>query len=128
MGLSQRFSDFDLACSAELSAIKRHQPPFNKNMVSSPGMLGRAGTTEFRHTEEAKQRIGLAGIGRRLSPEHKAALAAGAIKRIGRKQKPEHIEKIRQANTGRKRSQESIAKMKAAQQRRKDAIAGLTHN
>ena len=40
MGEKQRHSDFASACQAELEAIARHRPPYNKILASSPGATG----------------------------------------------------------------------------------------
>lgn len=60
------------------------------------------------HTEEVKEKIRQANLGKTLSPEHKKKLIAA---NTGRVKTPEEIEKLRQANLGRKMSLESKQKM-----------------
>lgn len=60
------------------------------------------------HSEETKEKIRQANLGKTLSPEHKAKLIAA---NTGRKKTSEEIEKLRQANLGKKMSEESKQKM-----------------
>lgn len=60
------------------------------------------------HSEETKEKIRQANLGKTLSPEHKAKLIAANTER---KKTPEEIEKLRQANLGKKMSEESKQKM-----------------
>ena len=69
MGLLQRHSTFEAACDAEIAAIVKHHPKYNKHLVSSTGALGRKNAKGYKHTPEAKVRILKAVTGRRQSSE-----------------------------------------------------------
>lgn len=93
MGLKQRHSTFEEACAAEVKAIEKHRPPYNKLTCSSRGALGyrhdaarinriseaasypRSEATKLKmskpKTEETK-----AKMRKPKSPEHRAKLAA----------------------------------------------------
>jgi len=51
MGMKQRHSTFEAACAAELTAIARHRPPYNKLLASGAGAFG------YKHTPEALARM-----------------------------------------------------------------------
>lgn len=60
------------------------------------------------HSEETKQKLREANLGKKLTPEHKAKLIAA---NTGRKKTPEEIERIRQLNLGKPMSSETKQKM-----------------
>ena len=51
LGVCQKHSSFENACAAELAAIQKHRPPYNKYIVSSVGAFG------HRHSVEALEKI-----------------------------------------------------------------------
>ncbi len=64
---------------------------------------------DFKHTEEAKEKIRVAGIGRKLSEEHRESLKNS---RIGYRSSQETLDKMRQVQLGKKHSPETIEKIK----------------
>lgn len=60
------------------------------------------------HSEETKQKLREANLGKKLTPEHKAKLIAA---NTGRQKTPEEIERIRQLNLGKPMSSETKQKM-----------------
>lgn len=99
LGLSQRFKDLGKACEAERDAIRRHDPPLNQRIASSPSSFGQV-----------------------MSAETRAKLAKA---QTGRKHSDASRERRRQSLMGHPVSDESRLKMKAAQQarRRREALA-----
>jgi hypothetical protein len=127
-GTAQRHADFEAACKAELRAIESHQPKYNKNLVSSPGMYGKAGTVHFQHTEEAKRKIGAHFKNKQVSPEQANRLRMSCYNRLGSHQSLKTIDKRRQALLGQKRSEETKAKLRATWARRKqNALPNPNH-
>lgn len=111
MGICQRHSTFEAACSAELKAIARHQTSFNKKMISSPGNYGRP------LSEGQKKRISQRNKGHRHTLESKAKMSAtkklNPMSQAGR----ESISKAARGNkncAGRVLSEETKAKISAA--------------
>jgi len=103
---------------------------------------GGGGTTGLKFpdrpkpTEETKRRISQTLMGRKLSPEQRAAISEGqrtrrvypehytwghkiAVALTGKKQSPELIKKRVRANTGKKRSPEQIERLRQGQLRRR---------
>lgn len=104
MGLCQRHATFDEASKAELQAIAKHRPPFNKHYVSSLGGLGQV-RSGFKHTPEVIEIIRATSTGRRQSPET-------CLK------KSEALKGEKAPWFGKKFSPETRAKMSAAQKAR----------
>jgi predicted GIY-YIG superfamily endonuclease len=69
LGISQRFQTFSEACEAELLAIEKHRPVYNKNLVSSVGHFGKP------LTESTKQKLRTAMLGRSLSAATKKKMS-----------------------------------------------------
>lgn len=104
MGICQRYSDFESACKAELIAIKKHRPPYNKSIQSSSGRFGKVGVPisdwhraqlSKAHTgrvvsAETRQKKRLAALGHKHSQTTKDLIAS--IRR-GSKQSPETVAK-----------------------------------
>lgn len=105
LGTCQRFSDFGKACLAEIKAIARHEPPFNKNLVSASGNFGNIGT--YHHSAEIKERIRANSSQYRHSPEVKARLRLASLGN--------------QHGKGKKRSAESIAQVLATKKAKREA-------
>jgi len=103
LGICQRHSSLEAASAAELVAIAKHWPPFNKHLVSVPGGFHCKGKPK---SEEHRKKIGLATKGNKG--------------RTGKVNSPEHREAIRKAQTGnkhwlgKKHSEETKAKIKAS--------------
>lgn len=99
LGVCQRYSDFERACKAELRAIAKHWPPYNKSLISSLGKLGQSTGVGYKLSEEHKAKIARAGMGRALSEEAKESirrkLKGHVVSEATRK-------KIGDANRGRK--------------------------
>lgn len=108
LGVSQRFSSFEEACAAELKAITRHHPPWNKSVQSSNGRYGHKG---HRISDWHKNQISLTNRARVLTPEHKLRISASLR---GKTLGPETRAKIAAANIGKKQSPETIAKRLAS--------------
>ena len=62
-GMSQRFLDFDMSCIAELRAILKHQPPYNRIVASSLGFKG------SQHSSTARNQISTKNQGRSINLE-----------------------------------------------------------
>ena len=56
MGECQRFSTFEEACAAEIKAISKNHPPFNRLVTSSRGAYG------YKHTEHALAKVRAAAM------------------------------------------------------------------
>lgn len=103
-GLFQRFSDFDKACRAELLAISKHWPPYNKYLTSSRGGRGLPKT----HTQATKMKISMtkSGVpneklrGRQFSQETRAKMSAA---KAGRSLSAETRARMSASRTGLKR-------------------------
>jgi len=104
LGVCQRFSTIDQACSAELVALAKHKPPFNKRLASSTGRLGHRGATI---SEWHRQQVIKSRKGRTVSEETKDRTRASML---GKKLSEETKQKIREANLGKKQSPEAVAK------------------
>lgn len=63
---------------------------------------------------ETREKIGVAHRGKKLLPEHIAALNAGARRRKGRSLTPEHLANVRAAAVGRKPSRKAVEAARAA--------------
>ena len=108
LGPCQRFSDFDSACQAELRAIKKHLPPFNKSVQSSKGRYGKTG---IPITDWHRKRLSEAHTGKVVSEETRSKQRSAML---GRKLSPETKAKVAAANLGKKQSPETISKRMAA--------------
>lgn len=97
-GIPQRHSSMEAAAAAELAAIAKHRPPFNKYLTSSPGRFGKS----CPHSDETKQKISRAKMG------------VANPKLQGRVFSDETKAKMRAAKVGRKLSPETRARMSAA--------------
>lgn len=134
-GFHQRHSDFGRACQAELSAITKHRPVFNKKLISTRGSIGCARDEAYRqklsaalkgrrgsmtgrtHSAETRKKISESNIGKFMpsyvmSEERKAKIGAANKGKLswakGRKQSPEHTAAIKQARL--KQEQEKRAR------------------
>lgn len=117
-GFPQRFSSFDEACFAELAAIKRTKPPFNKNNVSSAGMLGRKPNITAQQIEAIKK----ANTGREPSEKTREKMSQALKGRVFSEEHRRRLKEVwkpRLAMHGRKHSPETRAKMSASQLNRK---------
>ena len=102
LGPCQRFVFFEQAQTAEREAIRRHQPPYNKKIMSATGMFGKKQTAETREkirqsllggkrSAETRARVSLArkgrptNTGKKWSPEVRARMAVAAKLREERK-------------------------------------------
>lgn len=91
LGVCQRFTNLDDACSAEIAAIQKHRPKFNKVVASSYGTIGiQAGRNSARvWTKEARDKVGRSSKGRNVgsrgyshSVEARARMSIKATGRI----------------------------------------------
>ena len=134
MGVCQRFSEFSKACKAELVAIQKHRPPFNKVLVSSAGSLGLSipqstFTKEKRSrslagkpkTEEHKNNMSKAHLGKVFTEEHRKKISH-AKQNISNETRA----KIGAASKGRHWSEASKEKLR--QTRRLKNMKGGTQN
>lgn len=124
LGICQRFTLFQDAADAEIKAILKHRPKFNKKVISSAGTLGRARTAEER-LRISIGNTGNAGCAHFKGKKHTdETLAKMSKSQQGHPVSDETKEKIRQArlgNTfrlGKKHSPEAKANMRAARQAR----------
>lgn len=95
LGLCQRYSDFIEASKAELRAINRHWPPYNKQLISSLGNLGQKPLLGRVQTPEHRAKISAGGKGRPVSQETRNKIR---LKLIGHLVSPETRAKIGEAN------------------------------
>lgn len=95
MGLCQRHSSFELACAAELRAIRQHRPPFNRIEVSNKG-----------------------GLGHTVTQEHRDKIRGAQAKRV---RSADERARIRASLTGRPTPPEVIAKRIATRKRNSEA-------
>lgn len=115
-GVPLRFSSLEKASAAELRAIAKYRPPFNRLDISSPGFLGRS------HSAEARARIGAPKKGGRIDEEQRAKISAACKGRAptigftGRK----HAEESRRKLSTRVISAETRERMSAAQKARQE--------
>lgn len=118
MGLCQRHSNFQQACQAELVAIAKHWPKFNKRLCSSTGTLGQPASLGYRHTEGAKSKLRDFRLGSKQTEAAKRKISVSLIGNQyakGFKHSDATKVKVQAANVGSKRSAESKIRMKAAQ-------------
>ena len=108
LGVCQRYSDFGSACKAELTAIRKHCPPFNKSVQSSSGRFGKTGATI---SDGHRQRLSQVHKGKIVSEETKAKVRASLT---GKHPTLETRAKIAAANLGKKQSPETVAKRLAS--------------
>ena len=94
LGVCQRHSKLEDACKAEVQAIKKHRPPHNIYVASSPCRMGkvnkpehneaiRSALTGIKRSKETRLKISLAQVGRPRtpdSPEIKAKKSKGMTK------------------------------------------------
>lgn len=86
VGPCMRFTDFKRACETELRCIRECRPPFNKQLVSSPGTLGLSTNLGVPKSEVTRARMRKPkteqhrqSMRKPKSPEHKAKLRAVLI-------------------------------------------------
>ena len=123
LGVCQRHSDFNKACQAELTAIAKHWPPFNKRLhsgSSSIGMgskhIGNQNAKGHRWSEVERERIRVQQLGNtaHLGHKHSAETKAKFSKmRTGVKQTEESNLKRSKTLAGRIFSEEHRAKISA---------------
>lgn len=110
LGPIQRFDCVEAAQQAELKAISKYWPPYNKNLASSIGGLGYQHRTDSKEKigeasrrrkwkEESKSKISMARKGKPLSSEHQAKLSAAKLNKpvkfwSGKKLSNEHRAKL----------------------------------
>ena len=96
LGICQRHSNLEDACKAELAAIAKHRPPYNKYLASSPCRTGKknsaahnaaisAKTKGLVRSEETRRRISEANkrwIRKPDTPEVKAKKSAAMTRRF----------------------------------------------
>jgi hypothetical protein len=108
---------------ARLSALHRGKKiSVEQRAKISATLLGRESPNKgnhFRHSEEAKRKIGTASAGRKHSSAARTKISAALT---GRRQSPETIMKRILANTGKKRSLESRLRMSVAQMGNKNNL------
>ncbi len=106
LGPMQRFSTIEQAQEAELKAIAKYWPPYNKHLVSSIGRFGVSPSEETRAKMRAKH------IGKIMSPEARAKMSAAKIGKkpwcTGLKMTPEHCAKLSAAHKGKPLTQAQI--------------------
>lgn len=103
MGTCQRFSTFEDACRAEVKAIQKHRPPFNRQVVSSPGAYG------YKHSPAAIAKAA-AAASKPKSPEARAAMRKPKDEKhkaaMRKPKSPEHkaklVEQLKKARLKRK--------------------------
>lgn len=92
MGETQRHSTFEAACAAEVEAIAKHRPPYNKVAMSSPGAFG------YKHTDNAKGRM-LVAAKKPKSEAMKQKLrkpkSPETVAKMRKAKSPEHAAKLR---------------------------------
>ena len=69
LGIPQRFKTLEEACQAELKAIAKHWPPYNKILTSSPGAHGPAQSARLSSrvwSETSKAKVGASSKGRNV--------------------------------------------------------------
>lgn len=76
-GVCNRYSSLDDAQEQELKLIKKHKPPYNKKITSSPTSLGKPRKPASLETR-AKMRA--AKLGRKLTEEHRQNIRASGGK------------------------------------------------
>lgn len=114
-GLHQRFFDFQRACKAELTAIAKHKPPYNKTLTSSIGSFGMCGVHGHSQTNSTKQKISQTLKGLKRSEETKAKMSKA---QKGLKRSDAVKAKLSAAHMGIRPSAESRAKQSAAREGR----------
>lgn len=103
MGETQRHSTFEAACAAEVAAIAKHQPPYNKVAMSSPGAYG------YKHTDEARAKM----LAAAKKPKSEATK-----QKMRKPKSPETVAKMRQA-----KSPEHAAKLRLVLAKGRDTMA-----
>lgn len=73
-GTHNRFTQLEEAQEHERLMIQKHQPPYNKRIASSPSNLGMKRPPV---SEATREKMRAAKAGKKLNPEHKAAISAG---------------------------------------------------
>jgi len=92
----------EVACECEIALISKFQtnnPEYGYNIYIG----GNLGNTNIKLSDEQKQRLREANLGKHHSDETKRKMS---ISHTGYKQTPEHIENVRKAKIGRKLSEE----------------------
>lgn len=94
-GINQRHADFDKSCLAELRAILRHKPKYNKVVASVSGFKGRT------HSETARQSISNKNTGHTTSDAVRLKISQALQGRspttgmTGKHLSVEHIQKLK---------------------------------
>lgn len=73
--LRNRFEQFEDAQAHELAMIRKHRPPYNKRIASSPASLGK---TRPPTSDATRAKMRAAKLGRVLTEEHKRNIRANA--------------------------------------------------
>ena len=76
-GLFQRHANLESASKAEVKAIAKHWPPYNKHLVSSLGNTGNAG--EFHHSAETRRQMRNSHLGQKHRTETKEKIRTAAL-------------------------------------------------
>ena len=92
MGVCQKFTQFERACYAELKAIRKHQPPFNKVLVSSPGSFG----VHQVVSEETRQKMSKSLKGLAKSAEHRENISKAHKGKVFSEKHKANIRKAKQ--------------------------------
>lgn len=93
LGVCQRHRNLEDAQKAEIEAITKHQPAYNKYVASSKGKIGISHVTK----ETVKLKLSLLLRGRPKTEEHKAKIAAA---HVGKKHTLEARQKMKQSQAG----------------------------
>ena len=80
LGVCQRFSNLEPACRAELAAIEKHWPRYNKRLISAAGFLGHSHSSKARsRTDAFRRRMSQVQLGKTI-PESQRKLLSAALK------------------------------------------------
>lgn len=126
-GINQRHKCFADACHAELVAIEKHKPPYNKNIASVSGFLGK------QHSAKTRTGISQKNKGRLTSDDVKTKISQALLGRApttgmtGKRMSPEAIAKLKNkvvsVQTKQKMSESGKKKVFTAEHRRNLSIA-----
>lgn len=96
LGVCQRHRDLIAASKAELKAINKYWPPYNKQLISSFGSLGKSTLRGRTLSDEHKAKIGHSVKGHVVTEETRAKIRA---KLLGHAVSQETRDKIGRANS-----------------------------
>ena len=116
LGFSQRFASFPDACLAELQAIAKHRPKFNKRVASSPGHFG----TSFSLAHRSK--ISKSLMGRPVSAQTREKLRALFSGRPVSEEERSRLRLIAGNSLGRKRTEQARQNMSLAAHARREKM------